>query len=96
LVVRQHRDRLRAEEVVVPDADQPHEHRQVAREWRGPEMFVDGMEALEHGAEVIRTDRQHGRKTDRRVHRVTAADPVPELEHVRRVDAEFGNFFGIG
>src|SRR5262245_15472128 len=61
LVVGQHRDRLRAEEVVVPDAEQPHEHRQVAREWRGTEMFVDGTETLEHGAEVIPPDRKHRR-----------------------------------
>ena len=32
LLVRQHRDRLRAEEVGVPDAEQPHQHRQVPRE----------------------------------------------------------------
>src|SRR5262245_30417151 len=41
LVVRQHGDRLRAEEIVVPDAEETHQHRQVARERRAAEMFVD-------------------------------------------------------
>src|SRR5262249_13143852 len=40
LVVGQHRDGLRAEEIVVPDAEETHEHRQVALEWRAAEMFV--------------------------------------------------------
>ena len=39
-------------------------------------------------AEVLRPDREHGRQADRRIHRVAAADPVPEPEHVGGVDAE--------
>src|ERR1035437_3271302 len=45
-------------------------------------------EAVQHGAKVIRAYGCHGRKADRRVHRVATAYPVPELEHVRRIDAE--------
>src|SRR4029078_88321 len=37
LVVRQHGDGLGAEEIIVPDADEPHQHRQIAFEWRGAE-----------------------------------------------------------
>src|SRR6516164_7874548 len=40
LLVRQDGDRFRTEEIGIPDAEQPHEHRQVAVEWRGPEMLV--------------------------------------------------------
>ena len=50
----------------------------------------------EHGAEIVRADRDHGREPDRRIHRIAAADPVPEPEHVGGVDAEFGNLLGIG
>ena len=96
LVVRQDRNRLGAEEVVVPDGEQPHEHRQVLVEWSGTEVLVHGAEAGEHGAKVFGANGDHGRKTDGRVHRVAAADPVPEPEHVRRVDAELRHFFGVG
>ena len=91
LLVGKDADRLRAEEVVVPDREQAHDHRQVAFERRGAEMLVDRVEPVEHRAEVLRADRDHGRKPDRRVHRVASADPVPEAEHVLRVDAELAS-----
>src|ERR1041384_6170124 len=39
LLVRQHRDGLSAEEVVVPDGQEAHEHRQIALKRSGAEMF---------------------------------------------------------
>src|SRR5580658_9491084 len=45
LLVGQHRDGLRAEEVVIPDTQQAHQDRQVARERRGAEVLVDRVEA---------------------------------------------------
>ncbi len=92
LLVGQHGDGLRAEEIVVPDAEQAHEHRQVALERRGAEMLVHLVEAVQHGSEIIRADGQHRRKADRRIHRVAPADPIPESEHVGRIDAELGHF----
>src|SRR5215470_7184296 len=59
LIVGQHRGGLRAEEVVVPDAEKAHEHRQVAVKRRGPEMLVYRMEARQHFAETIWADGQH-------------------------------------
>ena len=54
------------------------------------------MEAAEHGAEIVGADGQHGREADGGVHRVAAADPVPEAEHVGGVDAELLDFVGVG
>ena len=96
LLVRQHRDRLGAEEIVVPDAQQAHEHRQVALERRGAEMLVHLVEAVEHGAEILRADGQHGRKADRRIHGVASAHPIPEAEHVGGIDAELRHFRRVG
>ena len=59
-------------------------------------MLVDGVEAGEHVAEALGPDREHRREPDRRVHRVAAADPVPEAEHVVGVDAELGDTLGVG
>ena len=41
-------------------------------------------------------DGDHGRKTDCRIHGIPSADPVPEPEHVRGVNAESFDLFGIG
>ena len=92
LLVRQHRDGLGAEEIVVPDGQQAHEHRQVALERRGAEVLVHLVEAVQHGAEIVRADGQHRRETDRRIHRVAPADPIPEPEHVGGIDAELRHF----
>ena len=51
-------------------------------------MLVHLVKAGEHRAEILRPDGDHRRQADRRVHRVAAADPVPEPKHVGRVDAE--------
>src|SRR6266850_2519034 len=96
LLVRENGDGLRAEKVVVPEGEQAHEHGQVGFERRGAKVFVHLVEAIEHGAEIIRADGNHGGKTDGRTHGVTAADPIPELEHIGSIDAELGNLSGIG
>ena len=96
LLVGQHGHRLRAEEVVVPDGEETHEHGQVALEGRGAEVLVHLVEAVEHGAEVVRPHREHGGEADGRVHGVAPAHPVPEAEHVRGVDAELRHLGGVG
>src|SRR5262245_35552803 len=62
LLIGKHRHGLRTEEVVVPDGQEAHEHRQIALKGRGAEMFVHLMETIQHGAEVIRADSKHGRE----------------------------------
>ena len=54
------------------------------------------MEAVEHGAEVVRADGDHGGEADGAIHGVAAADPIPELEHVVGVDAELRHLLGVG
>jgi hypothetical protein len=95
LVVRHDADGLGVEEPVVPDDEQTHEDRQVLFEWRRAEVLVHRVKAHEHRLEVLGADRDH-READGRVHRVPASDPVPELEHVRGVDTELADFFGVG
>jgi hypothetical protein len=65
-------------------------------ERRGAEVDVHGVEAGEHGPEVVGADGDHGAKADGGVHGVASADPVPEAEHVGGVDAELGDEFGVG
>ena len=42
LLIGQHRDSFRSEEIVVPDSKQAHQDRQVPVEWRGTEVQVQG------------------------------------------------------
>jgi hypothetical protein len=63
-------------------------NRQIALERRSAEVLVNLVEAAEHRLKIFPSDRQHGRKSDSRIHRVAAANPVPELEHVGCIDAE--------
>ncbi len=58
-------------------------------------MLVHLVKAIEQGMEVVWPDGQHGRQSDGRVHGVAPANPVPEAEHVRCVDAEFGHPFAV-
>src|SRR5262245_52023166 len=95
LLIGQHRHGLRAEEVVVPDGQEAHEHRQIALKGRGAEMFVHLMETTEHGAKVIRTDGKHRREPDCRIHGIAPADPIPEPEHVGGIDTELRYSLGV-
>jgi len=96
LRIRQHGVRLGVVEVVVPDVEQTHQHRQVLGEVRGAEVFVHGVEARQDALPVFRPDRDDIGQADCRVDRVAAADPVPEPEGVLRIDAELGNLLEVG
>src|ERR1700733_9739012 len=67
LLVWQYRRRLRAEEIIVPERQQPHQARQVLMERRGAEMLVHLVEAAEHGRKMLWADGEHRRKADGRV-----------------------------
>ncbi len=54
------------------------------------------MEPGKELAEVVGADGEHERQADRRVDRVASADPVPEAEHVVRVDAERADLLLVG
>src|SRR5215475_8786951 len=65
LLIWQHGGGLSAEKVGVPDSEEAHKHGQIALERRCAEVLIDLMEAVQHGAEVIRPDSNHGREPDR-------------------------------
>ncbi|VTR70981.1 conserved hypothetical protein [Desulfosarcina cetonica] len=96
LVVGQHRHRGRLQEIGVPDGQKPHEYGQVFGKGRPAEMHVHLMKAGQHLPEALGPDGQHGGQADGRVHGVAPAHPVPEAEHVGRVDAEAGDALGVG
>ena len=54
-----------------------------------------GIEPGQQLVELVGAECDHRGQPDRGVHRVPAADPVPEPEHVRRVDAERGHPLGV-
>ena len=88
LRVRQHGVRLRTEEVGVPDVQKAHDDGHIRSEGSGCHVLVDRVETREELAEHVGPQLDHERQPDRGVDRIAAADPVPDLERVRRVDAE--------
>ena len=95
LFVGQDRDGLSAEEIGIPDRQQRQEHRQIALERCSAEVLVHLVEAVQQSAKVLRTNGEHRRQTDRRVHRIAPAYPVPESEHVRGIDPELRHLPGV-
>src|SRR5215831_12857773 len=53
LLVRQNSDGMGAEEIVVPHADETHEHREILSKWRILEMLIHLMEPVQHVAEIV-------------------------------------------
>jgi hypothetical protein len=88
--------RLGVEERAVPDAEQAQQHGRVGLQRRGAEVLVHDPESVEHLPELLGADGDQQREPDRGVVGVSPADPVPELEHVGRVDAELGHLLGVG
>jgi len=66
VVVGQDGLRLRAEEIVVPDAQQRQDHRHVLVERRIAEVRIHLVCAVQQFAETLRPHRQHDRQPDRR------------------------------
>ena len=58
-------------------------------------MLVHLVKAVEHGAEMLRANGQHGRQADGGYHGVAPTDPIPELEHVGGIDPELRHFRGV-
>ena len=64
LVVRDHSVRGVAEDVAVPDAEQPHQDRDVVLDRRFAEVLVDLVAAAEKVVEAVRPDRDRERQPD--------------------------------
>ncbi len=58
-------------------------------------MLVHRVRAGKQLDKVVETDGQNNGQPDGRPQRVTTADPVPELEHIGRVDTKFADRFGV-
>src|SRR5258706_10099560 len=58
-------------------------------------MYVHRVEAGEHFAKPFGTNSNHKGKSDSRVIRVASSNPVPELEHVGRVDPKLLHLLGV-
>ena len=96
LIIGQHGMRARPGEVGIPDADQAQQRRHVLAQIRRAEMLVHGVRALQKLGETVEADGERDRQPDRRPQRIASADPVPEAEHIGRVDAEGRDLLGIG
>ena len=60
------------------------------------EMPIHVVGAGEKSLKIVHPDRHGDRKPDRRPERIAPANPVPELEHVLRIDAELRRLLLVG
>ena len=82
LIIRQQSLRLSTVEIIVPDADEGQNDRQVLFQLGRLEMPVHLVRARQELVKVLVADREGDGEADRGPERVAAANPVPELEHV--------------
>ena len=57
---------------------------------------IESRRAIQQGLEIVHSDRNRNRESDRRPERVPSPHPVPKLEHVCRIDAESGHLRFVG
>src|SRR5579883_3504409 len=65
LIIGQNSYRLRAEKVVIPDAEQAQDYRKVALQGRRAKMLVHFVKTGEHLRETFGTNSNHEREADR-------------------------------
>src|SRR5262244_2315750 len=73
LLVRQNGNSLCAEKVVVPDAQEAHQDRQIGFEGSSSEMLIHLVKSIQHGVEVLWADGSHRGEADSRLHGVASA-----------------------
>ena len=83
-------------EVIVPDAEEGHKNRNILLVRSRSEVDVRFVSAREEFFKVFKSDGESDAQTDRGPKRIASADPVPEFEHVVRINAEFFDFFAVG
>ena len=80
---------LGAKEIVVPDAKESKYHRKVLVQWCVTEVFIHLVRAGQQLLKVFHPNVNRDGQADRRPQRVAASNPIPELKHVLRINAEF-------
>ena len=88
VIVGQYRVAFGIPEVVVPDAQHGHDHRQVLLQRGGAEMLVQLMGSGQQGAEIVHAHAQGNRQADGGPQRVAPTHPVPHGEQVVFIQAE--------
>ena len=96
LVIGEDGVRLGTIEVIVPDAEQGHDDRDVLFKGGFCKMLVGPVSATEQFFEIIHADIERDRQADCRPERIASADPVPEFKHIVRVDAELDDLVTVG
>ncbi len=96
LIVWEDSAAFRTPEVVVPDAEQPHDHGDIPIQGRSAEVFVHFVCARQHRLETIHSYIERYRESNRRPERIPTPNPIPEDKHVLMVDPKSLNRISVG
>jgi len=83
-------------EINVPETQQTQDDRHVFAKRGVVKMLVHGIGPLQKGLKALKANRQGGNQPNGAPYRITTADPIPENEHVGRVNAKGSHCFFIG
>ena len=83
-------------EIDLPDTDETEYDRQVLFQRRAGEMPIHFPCPGEQRIKIPHADRKCNRQADCRPQRIASAHPIPELEHVAGIDAEFLHLRTVG
>lgn len=96
LVVREDSLGLGTKEVVVPKTNESHQDGNVLLKRSVDKVLIHFMATTEEILKVLVANGDGNGKTDSRPERVTATNPIPELEHVLSINAKLGDQFSVG
>lgn len=96
LVIGQDSFTFGTKEVVVPDTENGQDDGNVVLEWSVQKVLVHLVSTAEELLKVIKANVDGNRQANGRPERVTATNPVPELEHVLWVNAKRRDGGGVG
>src|SRR3546814_19523610 len=96
LVVREDGLCFGVEKIVIPYAKERHDDGNVLLKRCLAEMVVARISPLQQQLEVVVADAEHNGEADGTPQRIATAYPIPEFEHVLRIDTELGHCLGLG
>ena len=96
LIVWKNRKSLRSQKIRIPNSNKRHKHWKIFCKWSRSEMFIHFVETTKHFFESCRSNCNHRRESDCRIHRVSPADPIPETKHICSIDSKGFHLFCIG
>ncbi len=95
LIVGNYRPRRVVADIAVPETDKTKHNRQIHLQGRSAKVLVHDVATGQKVFKMISANGDHDRQANGGPQGIAAANPIPEAEHVRRINAELRHFRSI-